>query len=184
MGIQLQDRRTVSDWISFGQVIEFSEKIESFSGLAEIVRADLEALDAAKLPADWRNDRVTGELHFGYADAENRLPSVIGSARAELYAVCQRCLRPFRIRLNVEPKLLLMGQDDLLDEYQDYEVWELEEQLLQPLEIVEELLIMALPFSAKHDNMKDCKAFASDDVGSDKVIRPFAALRAQMQQDE
>ena len=192
MGNPLQDRRTAADFASVGQLIEFTEKISSFEGLAAIVEADLAALDPDKRPTGWRDSAISGELKFGFLDASGGIPTVSGKATAEVEAVCQRCLEPFRLTLNVEPKLLLLNQDQADDGYEELEVWELEEAMLQPLSIVEELLIMAMPFSAMHDRMADCRAFSPDDTSKDAssdtsaedLLKPFAALRSQMTQNE
>jgi len=87
---------------------------------------------------------------------------------------------------------LLLDEEQADEGYEDLEVWELDEAMLRPLDIVEELLIMAMPFSAMHDNMADCKAFMSDDgstdavsdTGAEDLVKPFAALRSQMTQNE
>jgi len=78
----------------------------------------------------------------------------------------------------------LLEMEQAADGYDGYEVWELDEQTMRPQDVVEELLIMAVPFSAVHDNMADCKSFLSDgpsdDDGTEKLVNPFAALRSQM----
>jgi len=192
MGNPLRDRRTAAELASNGQVIEIADKISSFESLASIVEADLAALDPDKMPSGWRESAVLGELQFGFADIERRIPMVSGSATADVAAVCQRCLEPFQLKLEVEPKLLLLEMEQAADGYQDFEVWELDEQTMRPQDIVEELLIMAMPFSVMHDNMADCKALlsadlsddlsddSSDDDGTEKLVKPFAALRSQM----
>jgi uncharacterized metal-binding protein YceD (DUF177 family) len=180
----LRDRRAAAELASDGQVIEIADKIHSFESLASIVEADLAALDPDKMPSGWRESAVLGELQFGFAEAKRRIPMVSGSATADVVAVCQRCLEPFQLKLEIEPKLLLLEMEQVVDGYQDFEVWELDEQTMRPQDIVEELLIMAMPFSAMHDNMADCKAFLSDgpsdDDGTEKLVKPFAALRSQM----
>jgi uncharacterized protein len=178
MGNPLQDRRTAAELASIGQVIEINEKIGSFDNLSEIVEADLAALDAEKIPPGWRDSIVRGELQFGFEVAADGFPTVSGSASAEVDVVCQRCMEPFRMVLNIEPKLLLVGQQESAEEFEDYEVWEFQEEALRPQDIVEELLIMAMPFSATHDNMADCKAFSSEDETD--MRRPFAELASQM----
>jgi uncharacterized metal-binding protein YceD (DUF177 family) len=192
MGNPLRDRRTAAELASDGQVIEIADKISSFDGLASIVEADLAALDSDKMPSGWRDCAVLGDLRFGFADEKRRIPMVSGRATADVAAVCQRCLEPFQLQLEIEPKLLLLEMQQAADGYDDYEVWELDEQTLQPQDIVEELLIMAMPFSAMHDNVADCKVLlsadlsddpsddSSDDDGTDKLVKPFAALRSQM----
>lgn len=188
MGNPLRDRRTAAELASDGQVIEIAGKISSFESLASIVEADLVALDSDKIPSGWRDCAVLGELQFGFADEKRRIPMVSGRATADVAAVCQRCLQPFQLQLEIEPKLLLLEMQQAADGYDDYEVWELDEQTLQPQDIVEELLIMAMPLSAMHDNVADCKVLLSadlsddpsDDDGTEKLVKPFAALRSQM----
>ncbi len=184
MGNPLRDRCSAAELASNGQVIEIAEDIGSFNQLAEIVEADLAALDSDIIPVSWRARTVTGELQFGFADSEARFPAVTGRAAVEVDSVCQRCLEPFRLGLSIEPRLLLLNEQEATDLFEDFEVWELDERTLRPQDIVEELLIMALPFSAKHDNMADCKALSTTSDVSSKMRRPFAALASQMKQIE
>jgi hypothetical protein len=171
MGNPLQDRYTVVELASAGQVIEITNKISSFENLEGIVEADLAALDSEKMPPDWRESVVRGMLEFGFADSDRSVPKVSGRATVEVAAVCQRCLEPFKLRLNIEPKLLLLQTDETVDGYDEFEVWELEGSEMRPQEVVAE-----------------CKAFesveSSDDTSSEKLLRPFAALRTQMKQSE
>jgi uncharacterized metal-binding protein YceD (DUF177 family) len=184
MGNPLQDLRTAAEFASVRQVIEINEKIGSFDKLSGIVEADLAALEADKIPPSWRDSIVCGELQFGFIVEADGIPTVTGSASTTVDAVCQRCLEPFRQALSIEPKLLLVGQQEAVDEFKGYEVWELQEEALRPQDIVEELLIMALPFSATHDNLADCKTFASDDDSATDLRRPFAALASQMKRNK
>lgn len=185
MGNPLQTRRSVKKRATDEQVIEFDDKISSFQGLSEIIAADLGALDDEKVPTGWRESPVGGELRFSFADATGALPVVTGRLQASVDAVCQRCMEPFRLQLDVEPRLALLPviEQGAEQESLDYEVWELEEDLLRPMDLVEELLVMAMPFSAMHSNMKECTAFSSADEGAQETTRPFAALRAQMDSD-
>ena len=80
--------------------------------------------------------------------------------------------------------MLLLGLEQDADGFDELEVWELNETLLQPQDIVEELLIMALPFSAMHVDSTSCKALSPQAEESAEEMRtPFAALRDQMAQD-
>ncbi len=188
MGNPLRDRRTAAEFASVGQVIEFNEKIDLFEGLAAIVEADLAALEPARIPSGWREAKVSGRLQFGFVDEAGRVPIVSGSATTSIDAVCQRCLEPFQLSLSVRPKLLLLDAEQEVDGYDAYEVWELDKPALRPQDIVEELLIMALPYSAMHDRLAECKAFSptKSSVVEDvtELKRPFADLRSQMTQKE
>jgi len=162
--------------------------LASFSGLAEIVEADLAALDPARIPAAWRETEVSGRLRFGFVDASGRVPIVSGCATTRIDAVCQRCLEPFQLDISTEPKLLLLDAEQQVDGYDEFEVWELDAPAFRPQDIVEELLIMAMPYSAMHDRMAECKAFAPAKPRDTGVVtelkRPFADLRSQMEKNE
>jgi uncharacterized metal-binding protein YceD (DUF177 family) len=188
MGNPLRDRRPVTELAAVGQVIEFAEQISTFEGLAAILEADLAALDPEKIPSAWRESVLSGAIQFGFVDAAGRVPRLTGSAAANVAAVCQRCLEPFELKLCIEPELLLLDTQDVAEGYEDIEVWELDEREVRPQDIVEELLIMAMPFSAMHDNMAECRAFPSADPSAgenvEKLVKPFVALRSQLKQNE
>ncbi|MBT8103598.1 MAG: DUF177 domain-containing protein [Gammaproteobacteria bacterium] len=184
MGNPLRDRRTAAEWASAGQVIEIAEKLGSFKQLALIVEADLAALDAVKIPPDWRDSVIAGSLEFGFADAQRRLPAAHCRVTVVVDAVCQRCLEAFRLPLETEAKLLLLALEETAEGFEDHEVWELDESTLRPQDIVEELLIMALPFSAMHVDSASCKALSPAADDKEDTTKPFAALRAQMTQDQ
>ena len=184
MANPLRERRSAAEWSAGSQIIEIAEKIGNFEQLAAIVEADLAALDADKMPANWRDAEVSGRLEFGFADAQRLLPTVACRVQVTVDAVCQRCLEAFRLPLQTESDLLLLGLEQDVDGYDDYEVWELEETLLLPQDIVEEMLIMALPFSAMHTESTACKALGPGPAaGNEEMTTPFAALREQMAQD-
>lgn len=179
MGKLLTDRRTPHELAASRQVIELADKIGGFERLCEVVSSDLQTLAARSRPANWRDARVTGRLEFGFADDREDLPVLVGDVQTTVYAVCQRCLEPMRLALKAELKLLLA--DEKLD---GYEAWELDENTLRPLDIVDEALVMALPLSALHADSERCKpAAAAKDVAEEKT-RPFAALRAQMDESD
>ena len=115
MGNPLRDRRTAAELASDRQVIEIADKISSFDSLASIVEADLAALDPDKMPSGWRDCAVLGDLQFGFADEKRRIPMVSGDVKADVAAVCQRCLEPFQLQLEIEPQLLLL---ETLDHFQ------------------------------------------------------------------
>ncbi len=185
MGNPLRERRSAADWAAVSQVIEIAEKIGSFPQLAAVIEEDLGSLDVAKIPAGWRDARVEGRLEFGFADAQQRLPCVACRVGVTVDAVCQRCLEPFRLPLEAEAELLLLEFEQGADGRDEYEVWELDDKLLRPQDIVEEMLIMALPFSAMHTESAACKALtATEAVGAEEMTTPFAALRERMAQDK
>ena len=184
MGNPLHERRPAAEWAAGAQIIEIVGKISDFEQLAAIIEADLAALDVARIRGGWRDSAVSGRLEFGFADARRTLPTVACRAGAVVDAVCQRCLEPFRLPLDVGAALLRLEFEESVEGYDEYEVWELEEPLLRPRDIVEEMLIMALPFSAMHTESSACRALApAEEAGAEEMTTPFAALREQMAKD-
>lgn len=184
MGNPLRERRTAAEWAAARQLIEIADKLGNLEQLAAIVESDLSALDADKVPPDWRETAVSGRLEFGFADARQQLPYVECEVAVTVDAVCQRCLEGFRLPLAAEARLLLLEFEETADGYDEFEVWELDENTLRPQDIVEELLIMAMPFAATHTESAACRLLSAPDGDDEEMTRPFAALRSQMTQDQ
>ncbi len=184
MGNPLRVRRPVAELAAKGQVIEIAEKIGNFERLAGSVEADLATLEPDKIPQDWRESPVTGRLEFGFADAQQRVASLVGEVAVTVDAVCQRCLEPFRLKLAVGLKLLPTTVEQGVSAEADFELWELEDETVCPAEIVEESLIMAMPLSAMHDTAEACVGYEPADEQLQQTTRPFAELRAQLDQDK
>jgi hypothetical protein len=178
----LRDHRSPQDLAASGQVIEFNEKLSDFSGLAEIVDADLSALGADKLPPNWRESAVTGLLSFGFADGQSPLPTLVGRLAVTIDAVCQRCLEPFRLPVIADVELVFDDGRTAAGKDSSFEVWELAEETVRPLDIVEEILIMALPFAAMHPDV-NCAGQVADIVEELQTTKPFANLKSQMRDE-
>ncbi len=163
-----------------GQVIEKQEKLELFPRLSEVVGDDLRRLDTP--PAGWRQSPVAIRLAFGWADTARGLPVLEGYARAEVPVVCQRCLEPFSLMLGADLKLLFSGPGQGADASPDYEVWELDEAALRPLDVVDEALVMIMPLAAMHESEEDCGPLAKQAAAGkeEAQVRPFADLKSQM----
>ena len=175
----LRDRRPPRDWAADDQVVEVSEKIGSFTRLAAIVEADLSALDSGSIPADWRNSFVTGKLKFGFSDPQEDTVALDISLAVVAAAICQRCLRPFELPVSTKLALLLARPQDKIADRDDYEIWELAEESVSPMDIVDEVLVMAMPLSAMHLETDACVESDGREVRA-KMTTPFASLRAQM----
>ena len=135
------------------------------------------------IPSDWREREVAGELRFGFLDAHGKLPALEGQLNATIDAVCQRCMAPFELPLTSSLHLLFGGEDAVEKDGEEYEVWELERDDLSIAELVEEALIMAIPFVAMHEGDANCSAQDAPGETVEKMTLPFAGLKAQMEQE-
>ncbi len=184
MAHSLRDRGSPRAFAESRQVIDFKGDLAEFRRLAGIVEKDLAILSAADRPACWRRTPVTLSLEFGFADQRETLPAVTGTVSVTLDAVCQRCLEPLRLPLEVALKLVLLEAGRDAQGFDDHEVWELAEDELTPLDLAEEALIMALPLSAAHPRAALCGPLAArvgnEGQGRGDRVRPFAGLKDRL----
>lgn len=168
-----------------GQVIEKQEKLELFPRLMEVISTDLRALANATPPDKWRQAPVAIRLAFGWADTDQELSVLAGHVAARVPAVCQRCLEPFELMLETDLKLLFCAPGGPADQSTEYEVWELDEPSIRPLDVVDEALVMVVPFAALHESEESCGPLAGKTgIESKPGLRPFADLKSQLRHKE
>jgi len=181
MANPLLDRVLPEELAERGQVFEFEGKVEDFRRLIEIVEADLKSVAVQIRPREWRAAPVNIRLGFGWADARREIPTLEGEISTDIVAVCQRCLESFELPLRTTLKMLLLKTADATSLQDEFEIWEVEGDEIRPLDIVEEVLIMALPLSAVHPSRDLCGPLAENVTDENKeTVRPFADLRSQM----
>ena len=185
MASHLRDRALPQQLAESHQVIDCKVEIEDLGRLAEIVRSDLAALPAGKRPANWRHESVGVRLEFNVSRFGDAIPILDGEASTTLDAVCKRCLEACRLPLTATIRYMLLPADAAAIDYEDYEVWELAEKLLRPLDIVEEVLIMAMPFPALHESADECGPLANEfSPAATDTAHPFEGLRAQLDESK
>jgi uncharacterized protein len=81
--------------------------------------------------------------------------------KADVELVCQRCLEPFRQEL-VESVNVVIADSDSLPETvpTGFEPFELEDARLQPAQLIEDEIIVAIPLVPKHARVEDCGSLA------------------------
>jgi uncharacterized protein len=95
-----------------------------------------------------------------------------------LNLVCQRCLQPMAVPLELDSKLRFVAdeaQAEALDEHSEEDVLALT-AALDLHELVEDELILALPLVPRHDHCPNALATAAEPVA--EQAHPFAALAA------
>lgn len=94
------------------------------------------------------------------------------------FMICQRCLRPFAVPVAQETALLLARNEHELVrlDAEEPEVV-LAGEPLDPLTLVEDELLLSLPFAPRHDEAKCGAAAVAGPVAQD-ADKPFAKLAA------
>jgi uncharacterized protein len=86
--------------------------------------------------------------------------------KATVELVCQRCLEPFRHEVAETANVVLADAASVPAAVPaGYEPFELEDGRLQPAELVEEELIVAIPLVPKHGRIEDCGSVARQLAG-------------------
>ena len=79
---------------------------------------------------------------------------------------CQRCLEPFRYELEESVNVVVADSDSLPPTVPTgFEPFELEEGRLQPAQLIEDELIVAIPLVPKHARVEDCGSLARELAG-------------------
>jgi uncharacterized protein len=83
--------------------------------------------------------------------------------QGSVHLVCQRCLEPFRHELAETVNVVVADGDSLpLAVPEGYEPFELEGGRLQPAQLIEDELIVAIPLAPKHARVEDCGSLARE----------------------
>lgn len=86
--------------------------------------------------------------------------------RADVELVCQRCLEPFRQELEDKVNVVLADSDSLPTTVPTgFEPFELEDGRLQPVQLIEDEVIVAIPLVPKHARVEDCGSLARQIAG-------------------
>lgn len=95
------------------------------------------------------------ELTF-YRD-ERRRQCVKSRVWGELQLICQRCLQPVAVKIDVESLLaLVQGDTEAKRLPTEYEPLMVDDPMIRPLDIMEDEILLALPHAPKHQESKNC----------------------------
>jgi uncharacterized metal-binding protein YceD (DUF177 family) len=182
MADPLFDRFLPERLASQGVAVDLTLKLGQLARIAEIIADDLAGYEAEFDLEGWRDLPVAIRLSFGWADQRESVVMSKGEVETSVPAICQRCLKPFALPLWASLDLLYAKANDDVEGDGGIEVWELEDDLLRPLDVVEEALILAIPFSPTHQEARDCEPLAgTGPEGEAEMQSPFAGLREQLQ---
>jgi uncharacterized protein len=104
-----------------------------------------------------------------------RYPSLHLLIKTDLPAICQRCLEEMQIKLDLNLDYLISEKvDDALDENDEID-WLETNNAMDLQELIEDELLLALPFAPMHD--KNCSKLS---MQSGEKPNPFAVLKGKI----
>ncbi len=126
---------------------------------------------------------VVAKLKFG-TDSKG-IKYISGSAQADLYVECQRCMQPVKVSVEAVFQLGMVADEAMAQDLsEDYEPLVVSEETISLAALIEDELILALPIVSMHEDT-DCSPYVSEytaegleeepEAGEDRVY-PFAQL--------
>ncbi len=183
MGNPLMIRRAPRDWVKATQAIVFEEPLGNFDRLTAALATEDSLANAGGNADNARLPSVSGELKFSRSAASGEAAELDGHAETTVRLTCQRCLEPMDWPLRAELSLLLAPEGAVGETGDERDIWLIDEPSVSPAEIVDEALVMALPLVARHDS-ETCAVSTGEDIPVEaETTRPFADLKAQMEND-
>jgi uncharacterized protein len=123
---------------------------------------------------------VSAELHFSIGDRGHKM--IEGAVEAQVSVACQRCLKPLELTLVDDIRLALVQDEEAAAKLDgEIEPWIEAEYRLDPANIVEEQLLLAMPLAAYHDQ-DECQielpsSNADEAPSAEREPNPFAILK-------
>lgn len=131
-----------------------------------------------RLAAALGRSRPAGVIAYSLAFAPGTAGAIelTGRLEARLGALCQRCLQPFEIEFEAPVRVVFPSPGTQAGV--DYAEWEAADAGARPTlaGIIEEELLLALPFTPRHPPGECPAAPASAEEPEEAVQRPFAGL--------
>lgn len=148
-------------------------------------RLSLEQLPRLVEAGALEGTRAQAQLAFGRFEGRTTIEVQV---TGEVFLTCQRCLRPCGCPVDESALLVVMTRDT--DEMPGgYEPLLGDPERLSLTELIEEQLLLGLPLVPRHAQAAQCGAapaalvVAEAEAAADEKQRPFAHLRALLDQD-
>ena len=131
---------------------------------------------AALVMGEARGD-VRVQLAFAANGADQ--PACEGLVETELQLECQRCLEPVLIKVRGEVRAEFVGVD-AEPRAEGFEGVSVDGETLSLIELIEDEILLALPFAPSHEAGECATAVDDEDIEAEapgERVRPFAQLR-------
>jgi uncharacterized protein len=150
------------------------------------IKGEVELSQFTRLSDALESNEGTVSISMLFDVDDRGIPFVHGQFVTKLSLVCERCLGTLALPVSIDTKLALIKHEKQADNLTaEYEPWLVDNEApINPLDVVEDELILVLPLVPKHDT--DClpkEVWESKDENATedapvKPASPFAALAA------
>jgi uncharacterized protein len=156
-----------------------------FANTGREIEGEVELAKLSRLSEVLADTSGTVKIAMQFDVDDTGTPFMKGHFETVLSLTCERCMQAMQMPMSIDTWLGLVKHEKLIDALADqYEAWVIEDTNtpIDPILVVEDELILALPLVPKHDS--DClpkEALESKDDSTknevpDKPASPFAVL--------
>lgn len=133
--------------------------------------------ELSKLAGFLLSDQANIVVEFSIRQSDYDAPLLEGRLEAELTLECQRCLEAMEIPLQIDFKLLINADDDVVAESSLETVYS-EDGTIDIFEVVEDEIVLGLPLVIMHDDVACNKFWQTQEQGSERATKenPFSVL--------
>jgi uncharacterized protein len=165
-----------------GQVPDFINPIRAAEG-GYVVAGQLAFARMKRLLDVVNNREEAAEIELSFSMDGQGIANARGKVRANLELICQRCLEPMRLELDVDLCLGIVASEEEAQRLpEQYDPLIVHGEQLLIAEMVEEELFLALPAIPRHDSA-ECAVLDTGDKGqgggeepAEASTKPFAIL--------
>jgi len=137
--------------LSFTRMARLSKMVENCGGAAEV------------------------DLHFDVD--EQKIPVVTGRLRSELVLICQRCLEPLSVSIDIEVALGIVASEQEAERLPSrYDPVIVEDERLSVADLVEDEILLALPAIPRHQEQCAAGVPPAEQPPAERADNPFAVL--------
>jgi uncharacterized protein len=141
-------------------------ELESFADREVTLSGELDVRVLTRLVSLLHSDVGSVSATLGFRQRRDSWLAAVLDYRASVELICQRCLEPFRHELAQSVNVVVAESGSLPATVPDgFEPFELASGRLQPVELIEDELIVAIPLVPKHARVEDCGSLARQLAG-------------------
>jgi uncharacterized protein len=117
-------------------------------------------------------------VNFEFWRSEFDVPMLAGRLQTSLELECQRCLKPLELPMDVDFRLLIDANDELLSHSSEDSVYS-DDGYIDIAEVVEDELILAIPLVAMHEDTACNENWRVSELPDETPAKenPFAVLQ-------
>jgi uncharacterized protein len=137
----------------------------------------IEVSDLARLSEFLLSDQAIIEVEFSISQSDYGTPIVQGRLETNLAVECQRCLEAMEIPLQIDFKLLVDADDDMIAVSSLDTVYS-EEGTISIFEVVEDEIILGLPLVIMHEDVACNEFWQTQEQDPEQATKenPFSVL--------